>query len=200
LILRATNNSEKPLTIVAVVTAQLVQYNGVPVAKLEKKVEQCVVDPDKRQVFTMHYDADVYKQYVDTKPIIRMSFVMKVMETGQSYMRQKICEVEKPDLQVSLVGKPKNEVKLGEKIKIRATVPDICFFNKFTKCELEVEGSAVEDEVEFKVQDSKKDTVIEKEVVVQDNADIGEELQLIVTFNSKEISALTNTLELKVVE
>merc|ERR1719480_659069 len=84
-------------------------------------------------------------------------------------------------------------------VKVRAVVPEVCFFDKFTNCELEVEGSAVEDEVEFRVPDSRKDTVIEKEVVIQDNAEVGDELQLIVTFNSKEISALTNTLELKVI-
>lgn len=199
LILRATNNGDKPLMINAVVNAQIIQYNGVPVAKLEKKTDKVDLEPGKRHVFNFHYDADVYKDFVDTKPVIRMSFVMKAQETGQSYMRQKICEVEKPDLQVSLVGKSNNDVKLGETVKVRAVVPEVCFFDKFTNCELEVEGSAVEDEVEFRVPDSRKDTVIEKEVVIQDNAEVGDELQLIVTFNSKEISALTNTLELKVI-
>ena len=57
----------------------------------------------------------------------------------------------RPDLQVSLVGKSNNDVKLGETVKVRAVVPEVCFFDKFTNCELEVEGSAVEDEVEFRV-------------------------------------------------
>ena len=49
------------------------------------------------------------------------------------------------------MGKANHEVKLGETVKVRAVVPEVCFFDNFTNCELEVEGSAVEDEIEFKV-------------------------------------------------
>ena len=49
LTLRATNNGPKPLNIVAVVNAQLIHYNGVPVAKLEKKTDKIKVEPSKSE-------------------------------------------------------------------------------------------------------------------------------------------------------
>merc|ERR1711962_423543 len=117
-------------------------------------------------------------------------------ETG-GYVSQKICNVHKPDLGLELVDCD-SAVKGGQEITIKIAVPSIYGIKKYTNASMQVDCPLIENTSE-KLQDILADGsgVIEKSFTIK-SAKKAKKCELVITFNSKEVSGVHGSLVLDV--
>lgn len=199
-VVNAKNNSSRELEIDTVVTAQLVRYNGVSLKKLEKQSLRKTVAPNGDVDFKFHYDPVEYREDVDENVTIRLSYMSRVVQTKQIYVSQKTCDINKPELQVSLVSEDK-KIKPGDEVAVNVVIPSACNILKYSDCTIELDGPLLAEEQIFNLNDCVSDGTgkVEKKFVVKKSIKKSRSLELIVTFNSKELSGITGTLDVSVV-
>ncbi|XP_074644522.1 hemocyte protein-glutamine gamma-glutamyltransferase-like [Tubulanus polymorphus] len=190
--LRARNITGDNRTVNVTLTACVVYYTGVIACKIKTQRYNVKVQPYTDDEIIMTVAADEYLNKLVDQAAIKISCMATVEETKQVFTEQDDFRLSKPDLKISAL----EEVKVGSKLTC-----EISFANplntRLTKNFFFIEGPGL--------QRSRKITI--GDVLPHSEAHLTVDLyprrtgfrQLIASFNSKELTAVTGQCHVNVI-
>jgi transglutaminase 1 len=197
--INATNKKFQTLNVVATVIAHVVRYTGVTLKTLEKRVQEKEVKSKEGRNFKFKYDMSEFAEFMDENISVRFSMTARVQETGQVYVTQKICNMQKPELVMELLDNESGEVTDGDTMKVKLTIPKLNGIKRFTQATLMIESGLNIDNDSFELKDAEVNSItgfIEKSFRIGYNSK-SKTCDLNVTFNAEEISGISGTMEVK---
>jgi len=198
----ATNKKFQTLTVTTAVIAHVVRYTGVKLKTLEKRTQEKEVKSKEDRNFKFKFEMSEFEEFMDENISIRFSITAKVKETGQVYVTQKVCNIQKNELQVECDAT--GEVTYAETVKVKMTIPKLPGGKKYTGAHLLIDTPMDYTVMPLGVQMDKFDLndteanagVIEKEfklgLMSKDKT-----YDFSVTFNSNEVSGMHGTMQMK---
>ncbi|XP_065061896.1 hemocyte protein-glutamine gamma-glutamyltransferase-like isoform X2 [Rhopilema esculentum] len=194
--LQMKNTSSEKLSVDVSLTSQIVRYTGVALMKLKRRKNTIELEAGKEETTKFSFTPAEYSGYMDENPMLRFT-VMAIVSSGQTYAKQAVVTIEKPHLDVTLVGRTNNKVKSGEKISVKVGLTFPSDVKKLTNCKLIFDGTALEDEVSFDIPDTEDDKlIVEKSLEMKKITKGRVNLQIIAMLSAKEMTGLEGILAL----
>jgi transglutaminase 1 len=198
----ADNNGHRALNVVTNVIAHVVRYNGVKLKTLEKRTQEKEVPQDEDRTFKFKFEMSEFSEFYDEDISIRFAITARCKETEQVYVSQKICNIQKSELQVQLVS-GQQEVHDGDTIKVKMTIPKPPAGKKYTKATLLIDCPIphqtlplmVERDMHMVTDAEVASGVVEKEFKIG-HMSRSRMCDFSVTFNSEELSGIHGSMEL----
>jgi hypothetical protein len=131
----AHNNGHRAYTVVTNVIAHVVRYTGVQLKTLEKRTEQKEIRNNGNDNFEFRFPMSEFSEFHDEEVSVRFSVTGRCKETEQVFVTQKTCNIQKSELQVELAS-GQREVKQGDTIKVKMTIPKPPAGKKYTNAYL----------------------------------------------------------------
>merc|ERR1711971_357453 len=138
---------------------------------------------------------------MDENISIRFSITAKVKETGQVYVTQKICNIQKSEMQVECDAS--GDVTDGQTVKVKMTIPKLPGGKKYSGAHLLIDTPipmlvlplmSIQDNFDL-TDDEANMEVIEKEFKLGYMAK-SKKCDFSVTFNANEISGIHGTMQM----
>merc|ERR1711962_56987 len=194
------NRGDTTFTIKALVVAHVVRYNGVKLKTLEQRASEEVLKGMEDIDIKFMYEMSEFAQFLDENISLRFFITAKVLETGQIYATEKICDIPKPQLQVQILENESKQVMDGDTVKVQITVPKIAGIEKYTKAELSIETNLMLDNESFELSDEEVNSssgTFERSFKVFFYNPKERKCNLNFDFDAEEISGLEETVELQ---
>jgi len=190
--LKCNNESTEARTVKITLTASIVYYTGVPVKNIKSQSFSCKCPAKASGEVTMNVKPEEYISKLVDMCLIKISSMVQVEETNQFHCEADDFRLLKPDI----VVKVPSEVKVGEEYEVEYSFKNP-LPRSLTKCVFEVEGASLQRPRQLKHNSVGPHAEAKGSVKLQ--ALIPGDKEIIVNFDSKELSDLAGSSKFKVV-
>ncbi|CAL4096191.1 unnamed protein product [Meganyctiphanes norvegica] len=183
-----TNNSDKPRSILAALSAKSIYYTGVTHEMIKKADGKFVLQPKKSQEVKLSVKYSEYWLKLVEGCMVKMYAIGRVQETGQTYTEEDDFMIEKPRL----------EIKVPEEVKMAEPCSAILTFKNpldmpLTNIEVTVVGPGLMRNKEIKIADPvPAGGVFSRQIKFKPRIH-GQRRKIIATFNAKELYDITGS-------
>jgi len=190
-VLKVKNDNTLNRTVKVTLTASVVYYNGVMARMIKSESYEVQIKGKKEGVIKMNVTPEEYLDKLVDMAIIKMSTMVRVLETNQYYCEDDDFRFLKPEI----VVKAPAEVKVGDTYDVEFSFTNPLPY-AMTMCQWEVEGAGLQKPRRLYQPNVERGEVAKKTTIMQ--AKTPGDREIIVNFDSTELMSVMGTATVKV--